>query len=122
VVHEDEQFWAWLFYLYGHLKRGEFYHCAAEFSTIRNVVEQWSARLANQEHFSNRGLEWQDYAAELVRAHLFPSARRDTLKTALLDLIDIQLRLREKITECNNIAWNTSQLALTKIQELIKTV
>ncbi len=45
AVHEDEQFWAWLVYSVQHIRRGELYSIASEFAALRDVAEQWQARL-----------------------------------------------------------------------------
>ncbi len=97
VVHEDERFWAWLFYSYQHVHRGEYYHIAYEFSSLRDLVEKWAARLAGASGFSTRRLEKEAFGKKLLDYDLFPKPDRVSLKASLLDLIEIQLLMRKEI-------------------------
>lgn len=76
VLHEDERYWAWLFYLYIHVNRGEYYNGAVEFPAIRDIFEQWTARLAGETMFSSRKVESATFFTNLTRAGLFPKPDR----------------------------------------------
>ncbi len=119
AVHEDEQFWAWLFFLYSHVNRGEYYDGASEFPPIRNIVEQWIARLAGKHEFVSRKLENEVYAKKLLQNDIFPSPNRRSLKTAIINLAKLQLDLRSEIEKKYEIKWKTGQGAILKISELI---
>jgi predicted nucleotidyltransferase len=119
VVHEDERFWAWLFYLYNHVHRGEYYHCAYEFPVLRDIVEEWVARLAGYAHFESRRLESTAWAERLLAYDLFPGPDRESLKVCMLNAIEIQLELRREITKLD-VAWKTKARAIAKITELVK--
>jgi predicted nucleotidyltransferase len=120
VVHEDERFWAWAFYVYGHIHRGEYYHIADEFKALRNIVEQWSARLGGHTNFGTRHLENQGYAKRLFDYDLFPKPEIESLKVSMLDLIDLQIILREEIKRKIGIHWKTNDKAIRKITMLIR--
>lgn len=122
VVHEDERFWAWSFYVYGHLHRGEYYHIADEISALRDVVEQWAARLGGNAEFSTRHLEKKEFAESLFEYDLFPKPERESLKASMLDLIEIQLKMRKEIQDILGIDWKTSEDAIEKISTLIESL
>jgi hypothetical protein len=119
VVHEDERFWAWSFYIYQHVHRGEYYHVAYEFPALRDIVETWAARLAGHAGFDSRYLENKAFANRLLDADLSPQPNRASLKAAMMDAIEIQLSLREEIGEKLGINWHTKKAAIEKISRLI---
>jgi predicted nucleotidyltransferase len=121
-IHEDEQFWAWLFYLYSHVHRGEYYNCASEFSMIRNIVEKWTARLMGYSSFSSRKLEQQEYSSQLIRNELFPQPTRESIKKALLKLVEMQLKLRQDIGENLKVSWKTMDQAVDKITKFVESL
>ncbi len=119
VVHEDERFWAWSFFLYSHINRGEYYDGAREFPPLRNIVEQWTARLAGKHEFISRKLETEIYAKDLLQNNLFPDPNQLALKTAMKDLTRLQLDLRKTLEKKHGIKWKISQAAISKIRGLI---
>jgi hypothetical protein len=121
-VHEDERFWAWLFYLYNHVHRGEYYHCAYEFPVLRDIVEKWVARLGGYAHFGSRRLESAPWAGRLLVCDLFPKPDRASLKSCLLSVIDIQLELRKEIAKKLDVDWKTDDKAIAKISQLIRAL
>lgn len=120
VTHEDERFWAWLFYLYSHIHRGEYYNGAMEFPAIRDIFEQWTAKLHNYNSFDSRRLECKPFAKELIHEDFFPKPDIKSLKKALLRSIKYFLKLREQIEDRQKIKWKTSKKAVKKISELIR--
>jgi len=122
AVHEDERFWAWSFYVFGHLHRGEYYHIAEEFPALRDIVEQWAARLEGRASFNSRHLEKQAFAKALLSYDLFPKARLESLKTCMLDLMELQLELRAEVGEKLGIQWKTTDEAIEKICKLIQSL
>jgi hypothetical protein len=122
VVHEDERFWAWSFYLYAHTHRGEYYCCAAEFPALRGILERWTARLAGHPQFTSRRLERTAYAERLLRPDLFPKPERASLKAALLAAIDLQLALRTEIAARFGVAWRTEARAVDKVAGLVQSL
>jgi hypothetical protein len=120
AVHEDERFWAWLVYLYNHVHRGELYHCAYEFPALRDILEQWMARLAGQARFASRRLESALWAERLLTSELFPKPDRESLKVCMLDAITLQLELRQAIDP--GAPWRTTQAAIDKITGMIQSL
>jgi len=119
VVHEDERFWAWLFYLYNHVHRGEYYHCAYEFPVLRDIIEKWAARLAGQARFESRRLESATWAGRLLACDLFPRPDRVSLKACMVNAIEIQLELRSEIENKMGVSWKTNERAIVKISRMI---
>ena len=122
AVHEDERFWAWLFCLYGHLHRGEFYNCAYEFPVVRDILEQWHARLAGLRRFNTRRLEQNAALNRIPRHGLFPTPDKETIKAALLRAIQEQLAMRKEIEGLLGPVWKTNSRAIEKITGLIQRV
>ena len=122
VVHEDERFWAWSFYVYRHLHRGEYYHIAYAFSELRDIVEKWVARLAGYSRFDTRRLEKKAFGRELLEYDLFPKPILESLKGSMVDLIEIQLMMRKRIEEEYGIKWKTTDDAIEKISKLISSL
>ena len=83
ILHEEERYWAWLFYLYGRENRGEYYNGAVEFPVIRNIHEQWIARLAGKAGFTLRRVESATYYPDITQVYLFPTPNKDLLKEAM---------------------------------------
>ena len=121
-MHEDERFWAWSFYVYGHVHRGEYYHIADEFSALRDIVELWAARLDGLAGFGTRALEKQAFAKPLFEYDLFPKPTLESLKASMLDIIELQLILRAEIEEKLGIKWKASYEAIEKITQLIRSL
>jgi predicted nucleotidyltransferase len=121
AVHEDERFWAWLVYLYNHAHRGECYVCAYGFPELRDILEQWAARLAGQARFSPRRLEGTDWGERLLAHDLFPKPERASLKASMLSAIELQLELRSVIAK-KGIAWKTSADSIAKITHLVHSL
>ena len=121
AVHEDERFWAWLVYLYNHVHRGEWYLCAFGFPELRDILEQWTARLAGEARFRLRRLESAPWAGRLVGGDLFPRPDRASLKASMLAAIELQLELRSEI-ERLGVTWKTSPQAVAKITRLVESL
>lgn len=122
AVHEDERFWGWSFYVYGHLHRGEYYHIASDFSALRDIIERWVARLAGYPGFSTRHLEDKEYCRRLLQYDLFPKPVRESLKASMLEAIEAQLMLRREIGEKIGLTWKTTDKAIEKITKLIENL
>ncbi|MBN1579692.1 MAG: nucleotidyltransferase domain-containing protein [Anaerolineae bacterium] len=119
AAHEDERFWAWLFYLYNHVHRGEYYHCAYEFPVLRDIIEKWTAGLAGHAHFGSRRLEDKAWADRLLAYDLFPKPDRGSLKACMVNAIEMQLELRREVTELD-VVWRTEARAIAEISRLIE--
>jgi hypothetical protein len=121
AVHEDERFWAWLVYLYNHVHRGEVYECAYGFPELRDILEQWSARLGGHARFGARHLERAPWARQLLESDLFPKPDRASLKASMLAAIELQLELRDEIGK-RGVAWKTTQAAIDKVAGLVESL
>jgi hypothetical protein len=110
AVHEDERFWAWVVYSLQHIRRGELYSIASEFGALRDIVEQWQARLEGRPRFTVRRAEQLGDTSEL--GELFPRPERKSLKKALLKLIAIHDRQRAQL----ELPWRTSDEAREQIR------
>jgi predicted nucleotidyltransferase len=113
AIHEDERFWAWLVYSIQHIRRGELYSIATEFAALRDIVEQWQARLEGRYRFSTRRAEQLGDTSEL--GELFPRPERASLKEALLKLIAIHDRQRSHL----DLPWRTSDEAREQIRRWV---
>lgn len=113
AVHEEERLWAWIFYCVQHVRRGEYYAIAADFDSLRDIVEQWQARLARRPSFTIRRTETLFDTTDL--AQLFPAPDRADLKRALLKLIDLHDRQRARI----NLPWRTTETARERIRRWV---
>jgi hypothetical protein len=122
VLHEDERYWAWLFYLYSHVNRGEYYNGATEFPAIRNIYEQWIARLAGEMAFNSRKVERTSFYHDLTHINLFPKPDRYSLKRAMMNLTRSILKLRVMIEKRQNLQWNTSMKAIEKITSMVESL
>lgn len=121
AVHEDERFWAWLVYLYNHVHRGEYYICAYGFPELRDILEQWTARLAGQARFSPRRLASAPWAGRLLDRDLYPKPDRASLKSCMLAAIELQLELRDEIAELA-VQWKTKEAAIAEVTRLIESL
>ena len=119
IVHDDERFWAWMFYLFNHVHRGEYYHCASEFYALRDILERWVALLVGKYRFNSRHLEDQHFADPLFENDLFPKPDLVSLKTSMLDAIRVQLSLRPRIAQADGLTWKTADEAISKIEGLV---
>jgi predicted nucleotidyltransferase len=119
--HEDERFWAWLVYLYNHVHRGEYYHCAYGFPELRDILEQWAARLGGRARFGVRRLESTPWAKRLLDSDLFPGPNRASLKACMLAAIELQLELRSEI-ETLGVAWTTEPGAIPVVTRLVESL
>ena len=124
VVHEDERFWAWMFYVWQHIDRGEYYHVASEIAALRNIVEQWGARLAGTPRFEHRRLEQRpDSGADLERlGAMFPDPERGVQRRACLSMIELQNELRSRVSERVAPEWTTTASARERITALIRAL
>jgi hypothetical protein len=116
AVHEDERLWAWTYYCAQHIARGEYYDVASDFSWLRDVVEQWQARLRGEARFEQRRLEQRLEPGELVE--LFPDPDRESLKRALLTLLDVHDRQRALL----DLPWRTTEAARVRIRGLVESL
>ena len=121
-IHEDERFWAWTFYLYSHLHRGEYYNCASEFPMIRSIVEKWTARLEEGSNFSPRRLELKPYSNQLIDNNLFPHPQLKSLKNSMLYLIEVYKKLRKEVERKYRIKWRTTDQAVDKIIKFVESL
>ena len=110
AVHEEERLWAWLVYSLQHVRRGEYYSIAADFFFLRDVVEQWEARLAGLPRFTVRRAESVLDTTEL--AELFPRPERDDLARALRRVAEIHDRQRARL----DLPWRTTEAARARIR------
>lgn len=101
AAHEDEQLWGWFYYSILHMRRGEYYDLAWDFQTLRNIVETWHARLHGERFFRIRRVH-PDVVREF--ADLFPRPERESLKLAILRLMDIHERQRAQV---DWVEWKT---------------
>ena len=122
AIHEDERFWAWIFWLYGHVNRGEYYDAALEFPTIRDIFEQWCARLGGEAKFDSRKVEKSQFYKELTKSDLFPKPERDSLKAAMEALIQEYSGLRKRIDDEQSVKWNTNTKTIKKIRSLVASI
>ena len=113
AVHEEERLWAWLVYSVQHVRRGEYYSIAGDFGALRDVVEQWQARLAGLREFTYRRAEQRVDTSELAR--LFPGPDRTELKQAMLALIDLHDRQRAQL----DLQWRTTEQARARIRQWV---
>ncbi|HEY3003158.1 MAG TPA: nucleotidyltransferase domain-containing protein [Kribbellaceae bacterium] len=113
AVHEEERFWAWLVYCVQHVRRGEYYAIAADFEPLRDVVEQWQARLAGHPVFGIRRAEQLFDTTEL--AQLFPTPDRADLRRAMLKLIELHDRQRAQL----DLPWRTTEPARDRIRHWV---
>ncbi len=123
VVHEDEQFWAWIHYSASHAARGEFYDTVRFLKDLRSIVENWEARLAGRHVFDSRRAEERypkDFLAEMARTFCTPS--RDGIKNAFASLIRVQLRQRSEIGRRHSINWKVSDEAIAKIRSFAEEI
>ena len=124
VVHEEERFWAWLFYVWRHVARGEHYHVASELFALRDVLEQWHARLAGAARFIDRRVEEREGGsvrlARLGRA--FPAPERAALRDACLALIELEAELRAEVDVLLAPRWRTSGEARERIAALVRAL
>jgi hypothetical protein len=121
AAHEDERFWAWLVYLYNHVHRGEYYVCAYGFPELRDILEQWVARLAGHARFSPRRLENAPWAERLLSYDLYPKPDRASLKACMLAAIELQLELRSEM-EKQGASWRTGPKAIAKVTQLVESL
>jgi hypothetical protein len=112
-VHEEERFWAWVVYCVQHVRRGEYYAIAADFEPLRDIVEQWQARLAGHPAFTIRRTEGLFDTTDL--AQLFPAPDCADLKRALLKLIDLHEWQRAQL----NLRWRTTETARERIRRWV---
>jgi len=114
AIHEDERFWAWLVYSLQHIRRGELYSIASDFAALRDIVEQWQARLEGRPRFSIRRAEQLGDTSELGK--LFPQPDHASLKQALLKLVALHDRQRAHL----DLPWRTSDEARDRIRRWIE--
>jgi hypothetical protein len=114
AVHEDERFWAWLVYSLQHIRRGELYSIASDFPALRDIVEQWQARLEGRPRFTTRRAEQLGDTSAL--GELFPRPEHASLKEALLKLIAIHDRQRAEL----DLQWRTTDEAREQIRRWVE--
>ena len=117
AVHEDERFWAWLYYSVLHMRRGEYYDLAYDFHMLRNIVETWHARLAGRRFFDVRRVHEREPETMREFAELFPRPERDSLKRAFLKLIELHERQREQIS---GVEWRTRPEGRERIRRWVE--
>jgi hypothetical protein len=121
VIHDDERIWAWLFFCYQHISRGEYYSIASEFYMLRNIIEKWHAILGGQTRFNIRRAEFREDPEYLSRlTALFPKPNKTSLKKACLELISMHLETRKKLSLKYKIQWKTQDSAIDIVSKFIK--
>ena len=113
---EDEQFWAWTLHAVKQARRGEWYSVATNFHVMRELLEAWDARLHGELRFDPRRIEQRRDAGRL--RELFPRPERDDVKRALIALVDVHARLRERI----DAPWRTSAAMHRYVREQIDKI
>jgi hypothetical protein len=117
AAHEDERFWAWLYYCVLHLRRGEYYDIAYDFHMLRNIVETWHARLAGQGFFDVRRVHEREPETMREFADLFPRPERESLRRGLQKLIELHEAQRARI---DGVKWRTSEQGRERIRESVE--
>src|SRR6266498_2874850 len=115
-AHEEERLWAWIYYCVLHIRRGEYYDVASDFHMLRQIVENWHARLAGRGFFAVRRVHEREPEVVGAFADLFPRPERESLKRALLTLIEIHERQRAKL----ELEWRTSPEGRQKIRRWVE--
>lgn len=123
VVHEDERFWTWVHYSWGHTSRGEYYDDAVFFSYIRGVLENWQARLDGTPNFVSRRLEMKNKNPLIDKlCGCFPSPDKEGMKKALLLAIEIYNEQWKIINYLLAPKWTTTQNTKDKVTDLVKKI
>ncbi len=123
IIHDDERMWAWIYYCYLHLARGEYYTLAADFFMLRAIVEKWMAHFRYQTPFGTRRLETKFLKEDLEKLNLlFPTPDRISLTQACKELIDLTLELRKEITLRMGNIWKTSENSIKHVKEVIESL
>jgi hypothetical protein len=123
IIHDDERIWAWLYYCYLHIARGEYYTIAADFFSLRGIVEKWIAHFKYQSVFRTRRLEFEFLNNDLNELkNLFPQPEKESLIHACENLIKITIKLRNEIEEQLGEIWRTSDNSIAKIKSLFQAL
>lgn len=123
VVHEEERFWTWTHYSWCHTGRGEYYDDASSFGIMRGIIEKWHARLKGTEKFDSRRLEQRGELEFIEKMRpCFPTPDRKSMRTALLNLIDLHNSQRKQVESLLNPKWATTQAARDKITRLVSEI
>ena len=120
IVHDDERFWAWTHYCCSHALRGEYYDAAFFMKDLRNIVENWHAKLNGSSSFDSRRAEtrWSgDFILEMQKTFACPD--RLSIAQAFQTLIKIQLEQRRVLSENEGFTWKTSEAAIRKISQMV---
>ena len=121
VVHEDERFWTWIHFAWGHIARGELYDISSQLEFFRAIPHAWQARLDGRAYFSARRFEQRggkEFVEKMRRTYSGPEL--STLKTALLALIEIHNLQRASLDASLKPQWKTTSIAREKITQLVK--
>jgi hypothetical protein len=123
VVHEEERFWTWTHYCWGHVGRGEYYDIATWAYFLNRIPEQWQARLNGKAAFDSRKLEARGHKAFIEKMkHGFPNADRESLKKWLQSLIALHNEQRIEVEKGIGPKWTTTQYARDKITKLVNEI
>ncbi len=123
VVHEEERIWTWIHYAWCHIARGEYYDIASDFAFLRRIPHSWFARLNGADQFNARRLEARGEFQFIEKMKLcYPIPDRVSLKTALLNLIEIHNEQRDQINKLIFPPWTTKQAARDKITKLVSEI
>ncbi|MHA2203963.1 MAG: hypothetical protein ACW991_09770, partial [Candidatus Hodarchaeales archaeon] len=123
IIHDDERVWAWLFYSYVHIARGEYYAIAADFSWLRGIAEKWIAHFHYEMNFETRRLEFLFEIDDLENlGKLFPLPEKESLITACQILLTLLLELRGSIESQIPITWNTTPRCINKIRKFFDEI
>jgi hypothetical protein len=121
VVHEEERFWTWAHYAWGHVGRGEYYDIATHFAFLRDIPHKWHARLGGSDTVNTRRMEQRgetDFIKDMSLSH--PAPDKHSLKTALLNLIRVHHGQRGQVDKILRPQWKTTPEAREKITRLIE--
>jgi len=123
IIHDDERIWAWLFYSYVHIARGEYYTIAADFFWLRGIAEKWIAYFHYDRSFETRRLEFLLEIEDLENLEkLFPLPNEESLISACQTLITLLLELRRDIESRIQITWKTTQPCIDKIRNFFNDI
>lgn len=123
VVHEEERFWTWTHYSWCHTGRGEYYDDASTFHIMRGILQTWHARLKGSEKFDTRRLEQRGETEFIEKMKpCFPQPNKESMKAALLNLIEIHNQQRLRVDQLIKPQWTTTQAARDKITRLVSEI
>ncbi|MFX1366509.1 MAG: nucleotidyltransferase domain-containing protein [Promethearchaeota archaeon] len=117
IIHDDERFWAWLFYSYQHIARGEYYKITTEFEALRQIIENWYSYFVYKTSFTTKYFEFSKKDKFLnIMKNLFPIPDKESLLKAFRSLIAVYQDLRELVESEYSIIWKINKKSIDKIK------